>query len=86
MTDEGILRRLFAPRGEIAGTVYGTIVVMGALVAGSKGEADPARLGAIVTGTVVVLWLAHVYSHALGRDDHPRQAPRPPGAHRRRAP
>jgi hypothetical protein len=66
VTDEGILRRLFAPRSEIAGTVYGTIVVMGALVAGSKGEADPAHLGAIVTGTVVVLWLAHVYSDALG--------------------
>jgi hypothetical protein len=66
VTHEPILRRLFAPRGEIAGTVYGTIVVMGALVAGSKGEADPARLGAIVTGTVLVLWLAHVYSHALG--------------------
>jgi hypothetical protein len=66
VTREGILRRLFAPRGEIAGTVYGTIVVMGALVAGSKGEPDPARLGAIVTGTVLVLWLAHVYSHALG--------------------
>ena len=66
MTREGILRRLFAPRGEIAGTVYGTIVVMGALVAGSKGEPDLARLGAIVTGTVLVLWVAHVYSHALG--------------------
>lgn len=66
MRNEGILRRLVAPRGEIAGTVYGTIVVMGALVAGSKGKADPARLGAIVSGTVLVLWLAHVYSHALG--------------------
>jgi hypothetical protein len=66
VTDEGILRRLFAPRGEIAGTVYGTIVFMGALIAGSKGEADSARLGAVVSGTVLALWLAHVYSHALG--------------------
>jgi hypothetical protein len=66
VTRDGILRRLFAPRGEIAGTVYGTIVVMGALVAGSKGETDPARLGAVVSATVLALWLAHVYSHALG--------------------
>jgi hypothetical protein len=66
VTDEGILRRLFAPRGQIAGAVYGTIVVMGALVAGSKGETDPARLGAIVSATVLVFWLAHVYSDALG--------------------
>lgn len=66
MTRGGILRRLFAPLGDIAGTVYGTIVVMGALVAGSKGEPDPARLGAIVSATVLVFWLAHVYSDALG--------------------
>lgn len=66
MTDEGILRRLFAPSDQIAGAVYGTIVVMGALVAGSKGETDPARLGAIVSATVLVFWLAHVYSDALG--------------------
>ncbi len=66
MTRDGIVRQLFAPRGQIAGTVYGTIVVMGALVAGSKGKADPVRLGAIVSATVLVLWVAHVYSHALG--------------------
>jgi hypothetical protein len=66
MTRAGILRRVFAPSGQIAGAVYGTIVVMGALVAGSKGEPDPARLGAIVSATVLVFWLAHVYSDALG--------------------
>jgi hypothetical protein len=66
VTNEGILRRLFAPSGQIAGAVYGTIVVMGALVAGSKGETDPTRLGAIVSATVLVFWLAHVYSDALG--------------------
>ena len=63
---EGIVRRLIGPSDQIAGAVYGTIVVMGALVAGSKGETDPARLGAIVSATVLVFWLAHVYSHALG--------------------
>lgn len=61
-----LARRLFVPRGQIAGTVYGTIVVMGALVAGSKGEPDSARLGGIVSATVLVFWLAHVYSDALG--------------------
>jgi hypothetical protein len=52
-----------AERG-IAGTVYGTIVVMGVLAAGSE-KLDPWRLGAVVTGTVLVLWIAHVYSHAM---------------------
>jgi hypothetical protein len=64
--ERGLARRLFVPRGQIAGAVYGTIVVMGALVAGSKGKADPVRLGAIVSATVLVFWLAHVYSDALG--------------------
>jgi hypothetical protein len=64
---EALLRRLAPPGRQIAGTVYGTIVVMGALVAGSKGgQPDPAALAAVVAGTVLVLWLAHVYSHALG--------------------
>jgi hypothetical protein len=50
---------------EIAGLVYGTIVTMGALAAGSHAEPDSGRLGAAVAGTVLVLWVAHVYSHAL---------------------
>jgi hypothetical protein len=54
-----------AERG-IAGTVYGTIVVMGVLAAGSPADTDPWRLAAVVAGTVLVLWIAHVYSHAMG--------------------
>jgi hypothetical protein len=50
----------------IAGTVYGTIVVMGAITAGAQGVRDPWRLAAAVAATVIVLWLAHVYSHGLG--------------------
>jgi hypothetical protein len=50
---------------EIAGLVYGTIVTMGALAAGSHTETDPWRLAVAVGATVVVLWIAHVYSHAL---------------------
>ena len=60
------VRRMFstAPH-EIAGLVYGTIVTMGALAAGSQAEPDPWRLAVAVAATVVVLWIAHVYSDAL---------------------
>lgn len=50
----------------IAGTVYGTIVVMGALAAGAHGGTVRSReLAGIVAGTAIVLWIAHVYSHSL---------------------
>ena len=39
---------------------------MGAIVAGAHGAEDLWRLDAIVAGTVIVLWLAHVYAHGLG--------------------
>ena len=57
---------LFGSRGSIAGTVYGTIVVMGAIAAGAGSDGRPGRLAGIVAGTVLVLWIAHVYAHALG--------------------
>jgi len=56
-------RLVFGSRRGIAGTVYGTIVVVGALAAGSDSRLDPWRRDDI--GTVVVLWIAHVYAHAL---------------------
>jgi hypothetical protein len=61
-------RFLFGSAQGIAGSVYGTIVVMGAITAGAAahGEPDPWRLATISASTVLVLWLAHVYSHALG--------------------
>jgi hypothetical protein len=59
-------RRMFSNAShEIAGLVYGTIVTMGALAAGSHAETDSWRLAAAVAGTVIVLWIAHVYSDAL---------------------
>jgi hypothetical protein len=61
-----VYRILLGTSESIAGTVYGTIVVMGAIVAGAHGVEDLWRLDAIVAGTVVVLWLAHVYAHGLG--------------------
>jgi hypothetical protein len=63
----GRVRRIvLGTPGSIAGTVYGTIVVMGAITAGSEGVRDPWRIAAVVDATVLVLWLAHVYAHGLG--------------------
>jgi hypothetical protein len=39
---------------------------MGAIVAGAHGVENLWRLDLVVGGTVVVLWLAHVYAHGLG--------------------
>jgi hypothetical protein len=51
----------------IAGTVYGTIIVMSIIAAGAHAyENDLWRLVVLAAGSAVVLWLAHVYSHALG--------------------
>jgi hypothetical protein len=57
---------LFGSAGSIAGTVYGTIVVMATVAAGSRGEdTDTGGLAVIAGVTVLVLWIAHVYSHTL---------------------
>lgn len=61
------MRFAFGSRAAIAGTVYGTVVVLAVLAAGGRAfEHDLWRLVAIVVTTVVVLWMAHVYAHALG--------------------
>lgn len=58
---------VFGSRRTIAGTVYGTIVVLAALAAGGKAfENDLWHLAAIVVVTVLVLWIAHFYAHGLG--------------------
>ena len=63
----GRVRRIvLGTSGTIAGTVYGTIVVMGVVTAGAGGARGPWELIAIVVSTVLVLWIAHVYAHALG--------------------
>lgn len=59
---------LFGSGGGTAGTIYGTIVVMATVAAGSKGEdTDAWRLAVVVGVTVLVLWVAHVYSHTLAK-------------------
>ena len=57
---------LGSPR-TIAGTVYGTIVVLAALAGGGSAfEHRPWELVTVVIVTSVVFWIAHVYSHGLG--------------------
>ena len=60
-------RLIFGDRETVAGTVYGTIIVMSVLAAGARSyEQHLWRLLVLVGGSVVVLWLAHVYAHRLG--------------------
>lgn len=49
----------------IASTVYGTVVVMATLTAAYATEKHPWKLAGIVWSAVIVLWIAHVYSHGL---------------------
>jgi hypothetical protein len=66
MSQRRAKRLIFGSAGRIAGTVYGTIVVMATVTAGYNGEqTDAWRLAVVVTATVLVLWIAHVYSDAL---------------------
>lgn len=59
-----------APLGDrirVAGTVYGTIIIMSVLAAGARPYQHHLwRLIVIAGVSVVVLWLAHVYAHGLG--------------------
>jgi hypothetical protein len=63
-----VLRHLLYGRSAtIAGTVYGTIVVLSILTAGASAyEEDSWRLVAIVASGTAVLWAAHVHAHVLG--------------------
>ena len=58
---------LVGTRQTIAGTVYGTIVVLSVVTAGAKAyDEDPWGLAVIGGATVLIFWAAHVYSHGLG--------------------
>jgi hypothetical protein len=57
---------LFGRRDAIAGTVYGTIIVMATIAAGSRGaDTDVREVASLAAVTAVVLFIAHVYSHTL---------------------
>jgi hypothetical protein len=65
--NERLRRLILGDRQTIAGTVYGTIIVMSVLAAGAHAyEHHLWRLVVLAGGSAVVLWLAHVYSHGLG--------------------
>ena len=61
-------RRLIPGEAQgIPGTLYGTIIVMATVAAGSRGGATHiSDLAALVAVTVLVLWIAHVYAHVIG--------------------
>ena len=51
----------------LGGFIYGTIVVLSVIVGGAKAyKHQPGHLAVVVAVTVVVFWLAHVYSHSVG--------------------
>jgi hypothetical protein len=59
----------------LGGFIYGTIVVLGVLVAGARAYPDDSGLIALLVAiSSTVFWLAHVYSHGLAhsvaRDEH----------------
>ena len=61
------VRLLLGSSETIAGTVYGTIVVMAALTAGGPAFEDhPWRLIVVVAATALIFWFAHVYADGLG--------------------
>jgi hypothetical protein len=80
MADEAQGPRTTSPRrtriGErLAGFIYGTIIVLSVLVAGTRAFPDEAgHIAALVAVTSVIFWLAHVYAHGLAHsvvhDEH----------------
>jgi hypothetical protein len=69
VADDGDMLRtlLLGTAGSVAGTIYGTIVVLSTLAAGAEAFRDDLwHLVGIVAATVLVLWLAHVYSDGIG--------------------
>ena len=54
-------------RDTIAGTVYGTIIVLSIITAGAPAfEHGRWHLMAVLGVTVLVFWVAHVYAHIIG--------------------
>jgi hypothetical protein len=49
-----------------AGAIYGTILATSVIAAAGNHGEPPGRIAAATAGTLLVFWLAHVYSEALG--------------------
>ena len=60
--DERVRREHFA-----AGAIYGTVAFLAILVLLEEDRTDPEDAVAILVGTAVVFWLAHVYAHLVPR-------------------
>lgn len=50
-----------------AGAIYGIVVYLTILVLLEEDRTDPEDAAAILVGTAVVFWLAHVYAHLVPR-------------------
>lgn len=62
---------LIGSRDTIAGTVYGTIIVLSVITAGASAFEDGHWKLIILLGvTVLVFWVAHVYAHIIGESLH----------------
>jgi hypothetical protein len=61
-----LTRVAFGIEGDVASTVYGTVIAMATLTAAFATESHPAKLVVIVDASTIVLWLAHVHAHLLG--------------------
>ncbi len=59
---ERIRREHFA-----AGAIYGTVAYLTILVLLEEDRTDPEDAAAILVGTALVFWLAHVYAHLVPR-------------------
>jgi hypothetical protein len=67
MLRRGVVARLLVGgRRGIGGTVYGTVLALAALAAGTVEHLGTAKLAVEVASTAAVIWTAHVYSHGLG--------------------
>ncbi|HET6791808.1 MAG TPA: hypothetical protein VFI35_09525 [Actinomycetota bacterium] len=49
------------------GAIYGTVVYLTVLVLLEEDRTDPGDAAAILVGTALVFWLAHVYAHLVPR-------------------
>jgi hypothetical protein len=62
----------------IAGTVFGTMTAMATVTAYGKAFPDsPWKLEELVLSTALVLWVAHIYAHALSESISERRPLRP---------
>lgn len=64
---EHLLVRVLAGAPEhLAGTLYGTLVVLAIIAAGTASHAaHPWQLVDLVASSTIVLWVAHVYAHGV---------------------